>query len=227
MQLNELKQYTLGEEIASAITHGIGAGLSIAGLVLLVVQAVMYAPEGYRASYIVGFTVFGASLIVLYLASTLYHALTNPLAKRLFGIFDHGSIYLLIAGTYTAYCLTALRGALGWAIFGVIWALAITGITFYSIFGSRMRKLSAVTYIPMGLIIVFASRTVRESLLAASGSGLSWVYLLVGGAFYILGTVFYAMKKVKWTHFVWHLFVMAGSVFHFFSVYLSIRPVNG
>ncbi len=222
--MKEIKRYTLGEEIASAITHGVGAGLSIAGLVLLVVQAVLYAPPEYRVSYIVGFAVFGASLIVLYLASTLYHALTNPLAKKVFGIFDHGSIYLLIAGTYTAYCLTALHGALGWAIFGVIWALAAAGITFYSIFGSRMRTLSAITYIPMGLIIILASRPIRENLFAASGSGLSWLFLLIGGGFYVLGTIFYAMKKVKWTHFVWHLFVMGGSVFHFFSVYLSVRP---
>lgn len=218
----QVKRYTLGEEIGSAVTHGIGTGLSIAGLVLLVVRAVLFAPREYEAAYIVGFVIFGASLIVLYLASTLYHALSNPIAKRVFGIFDHTSIYLLIAGTYTAYCLTALHGPLGWVIFGVIWGLAIIGITFYAIFGAKMRKLSSITYIPMGLLIIFASSPMKANLLAASGSNLSWYFLLIGGAFYIIGTVFYAMKKLRWTHFIWHLFVIAGSVFHFFSVYLSI-----
>jgi hemolysin III len=218
----QAKRYTLGEEIGSAVTHGIGAGLSIAGLVLLVVRAVLFAPREYEAAYIVGFVIFGASLIILYLASTLYHALSNPIAKKVFGIFDHTSIYLLIAGTYTVYCLTALHGSLGWVIFGVIWGLAIIGITFYAIFGAKMRRLSSITYLPLGLLIVLASQPMRANLLAASGSNLSWYFLLIGGAFYIVGTVFYAMKKLRWTHFIWHLFVMAGSVFHFFSVYLSI-----
>ena len=117
------KRYTTGEEIVNAITHGVGTLLSIAGLVLLIIRAVHYAPDEYRARCIVGFTIFGSSLIILYLFSTLYHAL--PLGtKKVFGIFDHCSIYILIAGTYTAYCLTALRGAVGWSIFGVIWGLA-------------------------------------------------------------------------------------------------------
>jgi hemolysin III len=216
------KRYTLGEEIGSAVTHGIGAGLSIAGLVILVVRAATLAPVAHKASYIVGFVVFGVSLIVLYMASTLYHALTNPLAKKVFGVFDHGSIYLLIAGTYTAYCLSALRGPVGWTLFGIIWALAAAGITFYSIFGSRMRRLSAITYAPMGLIIVFAGKMTKVGLYSASGNDFSWYLLLAGGAFYIFGMIFYAMKKVKWTHFVWHLFVLAGSLMHFFSVYLIL-----
>jgi len=216
------KRYSVGEEIANSITHGVGAALSIAGLVLLIIQAARFAPPPHKVAYIVGFVIFGVSLIVLYLASTLYHALTNPLAKKVFGVFDHSSIYLLIAGTYTPYCLTALRGALGWVIFGVIWGLSILGITFYAIFGSRMRRLSAITYVPMGLLIVLASTPMRANLAAISGSNLSWYFLLIGGACYIVGTAFYAMKKIKWTHFIWHLFVIAGSVFHFFSVYLSI-----
>lgn len=216
------KDYTIGEEIGSAVTHGIGTFLSVIGLVLLIVTAVRYAPIEYKATYIVGFTIFGVSLVVLYTASTLYHALTNVMAKRVFGIFDHSSIYLLIAGTYTAYCLTALHGILGWIIFGIIWGFAVTGITFYSIFGSKMRRLSAITYIPMGLIIIFASKPMKQNLIAASGSNISWYFLLLGGAFYIVGTLFYAMKKIRWTHFIWHLFVIAGSIFHFFSVYWSI-----
>ncbi|HNY17336.1 MAG TPA: hemolysin III family protein [Treponemataceae bacterium] len=214
------KRYSLGEEIASAITHGLGAELSIAALVFLIIKAAASAPAGMKAHYIVAFTIFGASMIVLYLASTLYHALTNPAAKRVFGVFDHSSIYLLIAGTYTAYCLTALRGALGWTLFGIIWGLAATGITFYAIFGARMRKLSAITYIPMALIIILAGSETKARLFATSGSDLSWRLLLAGGAFYIAGTAFYAMKNVKWTHFVWHLFVIAGSAMHFLSIYL-------
>jgi hemolysin III len=216
------KRYSLGEEIANAITHGIGTELSIAGLVLLIIKAVKYAPAQYKVSYVVGFAIFGVSLIILYIASTLYHALKNPTAKKVFGIFDHSSIYLLIAGTYTAYCITALRGALGWTIFGIIWAMAITGITFYAIFGSRMRRLSAITYVPMGLVIVFASGPTKASLIAVSGTNTSWYFLLIGGACYLVGTLFYAMKKIKWTHSIWHLFVIAGSIMHFFSVYLII-----
>ncbi len=218
MPEQETKRYALGEEIASAVTHGIGTLLSIFGLILLIARAVSYAPSELTTTYAVAFIIFGVSLIVLYLASTLYHALTNPVAKKVFGIFDHSSIYLLIAGTYTAYCLTALHGPLGWLIFGVIWGLSATGITFYAIFGSRMRRLSAITYIPLGLIIILAARPMKANLVALSGSDLSWYFLLIGGGFYILGTAFYAMKKIKWTHFVWHLFVIGGSVFHFFSI---------
>ncbi|HKL86012.1 MAG TPA: hemolysin III family protein [Treponemataceae bacterium] len=222
MQEKKVKRYSLGEEIGSAVTHGVGTLLSIAGLVLLILRAAWYAPAEYKVSYIVGFIIFGVSLIILYISSTLYHALTNHLAKKVFGILDHCSIYVLIAGTYTAYCLTALRGPLGWTLFGIIWGLAIIGITFYAIFGSRLRKLSASTYIPMSLIIIFAGNTIKLRLTAMSGSILSWYLLLIGGAFYIVGTAFYSMKKIKWTHFVWHFFVMAGSIFHFFSVFLMI-----
>ncbi len=217
-----VRRYSLGEEIANAITHGIGALLSVAALVLLVVKAARGAPSAAKPSYIVGFAVFGATLIILYAVSTLYHALTEQRAKRVFGVLDHSSIYLLIAGTYTAYCLTALHGALGWSLFGVIWGLAVTGIVFYAVFGAKIRRLSAITYLPMSLIIIFASKPMRSNLRALSGSDASWRLLLIGGAFYILGMVFYAMKKREWTHFIWHLFVIAGSAFHFFSIYLSL-----
>lgn len=210
------KRYTTGEEILNAITHGVGVLLSIAALVLLIVRAVMYAPDEYKAQCIIGFTIFGASLIILYLFSTLYHAL--PLGtKKLFGIFDHCSIYILIAGTYTAYCLTALRGAVGWLIFGIIWGLAVVGIVLYAVFGSRVRVLSVITYIPMGWLIIFAAKPLKEQL-----SLLSFRYLVVGGLVYTVGCVFYAMKKVKWMHGIWHLFVLGGSIMHFFSIYYSI-----
>jgi len=216
------KRYSIGEEIASAVTHGIGAQLAIAALVLLTVRAAYRAPAQFRAATVTGFAIFGASLVILYMASTLYHALTNPTAKKVFGILDHGSIYLLIAGTYTPYCLTALHGPLGWTVLGTIWTLAAAGITFYAIFGSKMRKLSAFTYTPMALIILFAAGPLKENLYASSGNSFSWYFLLAGGACYIAGTAFYAMKKVKWMHALWHLFVIAGSALHFFSIYLSI-----
>ncbi len=217
-----LKSYSTGEEIANSISHGIGAVLSIAGLVFLIVRAFRYIPDEKISSYLTGFIVFGATMILLYTASTMYHALTNQAAKKVFGILDHCSIYLLIAGTYTAYCLTALWGKTGLIILIVIWVLAVTGVAFYAVFGSKIRKISAITYVPMGLIIVFAAKPLYTNLKAMSGSNLSWYFLVAGGVFYIVGTLFYAMKRVKWMHFVWHIFAIAGSGFHFFSVYLCI-----
>ncbi len=214
---DELKRrYSVGEEIGNAVTHGIGAGLSVAALVILIVRAARSAPAALKASYIVGFSIFGASLVILYLFSTLYHAL--PLrAKKLFGIFDHCSIYVLIAGTYTAYCLTVLHGAAGWTIFGIIWGMAAAGIVLYSVFGSRIRALSVITYIPMGWLIIFAIRPLKEQLPL-----LSFRFLFLGGIAYTVGFVFYAMKKIKWSHGIWHLFVIAGSIMHFFSLYFSL-----
>lgn len=210
------KRYSLGEEIVNAITHGIGAGLSIAALVLLIVRAAKYAPSDLRASYIVGYTIFGSSLIILYLFSTLYHAL--PLkTKKVFGIFDHCSIYILIAGTYTAYSLTVLHGAVGWTIFGIIWGLAVLGIVLYSIFGSKVRILSVITYIPMGWLIIFAARPLKAQL-----SAFSFKFLILGGVIYTAGCIFYAMKKIKWAHAIWHLFVIGGSIMHFFSLYFCL-----
>jgi hemolysin III len=163
---------------------------------------------------VVSFAIFGGSLVVLYSMSTLYHALTQNRAKRLFAVFDHSSIYLLIAGTYTPFCLTTLNGTLGWTIFGIIWGCALTGITLYSVFGSRMRLLSVLTYLPMGWLIVFAAKPMSQAL-----PPISLLFLVLGGISYTVGCVFYALKKIKWMHGVWHLFVLAGSVFHFFSVF--------
>lgn len=214
---NRTKPYSLGEEIFNSITHGIGAGLAIAALVLLIVKAALYAPAEHTAYYVTSWTLFGSCLVLLYLMSTLYHALTPPKAKTVFSVFDHASIYLLIAGTYTPFCLASLNGPLGWTLFAVIWALAIVGITLYSVFGSRLRAASVVTYILMGWLIVFAFKPLYKALPL-----ISVVFLLSGGAAYTAGTVFYAMKNRKWMHSIWHLFVMAGSVLHFFSVYFSI-----
>ena len=209
------RRYSIGEEIGNAVTHGVGAGLSIAGLVLLIIRAALYAPASYHALYVVGFTLFGSSLVVLYLFSTLYHAL--PLgAKKVFGIFDHISIYILIAGTYTGFCMGPLHEKGLWLLVA-IWAIALVGIVFYAIFGSKVRILSVITYIVMGWLVVAMIRPIRLVL-----PKVSFVFLLAGGACYTLGCIFYAMKKHKWMHFIWHLFVLAGSVCHFFSVFFSI-----
>ncbi len=211
------KRYSGGEEIFNAVTHGVGAGLAAAALVLLVVRAVTRAPAALHGYYVVSFAVFGASLFVLYLMSTLYHALTPYRAKKVFAVFDHSSIYFLIAGTYTPFCLTALHGAVGWTLFGIVWTLAVAGMTFYAVFGSRMRTVSAVTYLVMGLLVLSAIRPMQAAL-----PPLSLAFLITGGAAYLVGFVFYALKKIKWMHSVWHLFVLAGSVLHFFSVYCSV-----
>lgn len=214
------KRYSIGEEIFNSVTHGIGAGLSVAAIVLLIVRAVIYAPAEGRGYYITSFTVFGVTLFILYIMSTLYHALTPYGAKKVFAIFDHSSIYLLIAGTYTPFCLTTLRGPVGWILFGVIWSLAAAGMTFYAVFGSRMRVLSAVTYVLMGWMVIFAFKPMVQALPRTS-----LILLIAGGATYTVGCIFYALKKIKWMHSIWHIFVMAGSILHFFSVYFSIPVV--
>lgn len=211
------KRYSIGEEIFNSVTHGVGAGLAVAATVLLIVRAVLYAPVDGRGFYITSFAIFGATMVVLYLMSTLYHALTPYGAKKVFAIFDHSSIYLLIAGTYTPFCLTTLRGTVGWVLFGIIWGLAVAGITFYAIFGSRMRILSVITYVLMGWLVVFAFKPMVAAL-----NPVSLRLVVVGGVAYTVGCVFYAMKKVKWMHCIWHIFVMFGSVFHFFAVYFSV-----
>ncbi len=210
------KPYHLDEEIANAVTHGIGTFLSIAALAILLGRAVLYAPHDQINYYIVSFSIFGASMIFLYLMSTLYHSLIKTRAYTVFERLDHSAIYVLIAGTYTAYCLTALRGTVGWQIFCLIWALAAVGISLYAIFGSKLRVVSLFTYILMGWIIVFASDPLKAVI-----SNKSWTLLMAGGIVYTAGAVVYAMKKIRWTHPIWHLFVLSGTALHFFSILYS------
>ena len=206
------------EELANSITHGLGAVLGVAALVLMVVAASLYG----TARHIVGAAVFGASMVLLYTMSTLYHAFRGPRLKHVFKILDHNSIYLLIAGTYTPFCLGALTGGWRWSIFGVIWGLAVLGITFKSIFIKRMNFLSLGVYLGMGWLVMFAARPLYHAL---SRPGLAW--LLGGGLFYTLGTVFYATDHRKYHHAVWHLFVLGGSLCHVMAVlfYVIPRPV--
>lgn len=207
------KRYTLGEEIFNAISHGTGSLLAVAGTVVLIVLSAMYSD----AWAVVSASIYGASLIILYTMSTLYHAITNEKAKKFFRIMDHNTIFFLIAGTYTPYTLVPLRGAFGWTLFGIVWGAAILGIVFNSINLEKFRKPSVVCYVLMGWVIIIAIKPMLGTL-----PRLSLVFLLIGGIFYTVGIIFYALKKIKWFHSVWHLFTVAGSIFHYFSVLLAL-----
>jgi hemolysin III len=209
------RYYTLGEEIANSITHGIGAALSIAALVILVALAARQR-DAWR---IVAFSIYGVSLILLYLASTLYHGIQHPGAKRVFRIFDHAAIFLLIAGTYTPFLLIRMRGGWGWSLFGIVWGLAATGIVFKAVFIGRLKKLSVAVYVLMGWLIVVA---LKPLLTAVPKTGV--VLLGIGGLLYTVGIVFYSWKSVRFSHMVWHLFVLGGSACHFFAILLYVLP---
>lgn len=203
------KPYTIGEEIASSITHGIGTGLSIAGLTVLVVLAALYG-DVWR---IVSFSIYGSSLVLLYLASTLYHSFQKPRIKRIFQILDHAAIYLLIAGTYTPFLLISLRGAWGWTFLVVIWGLAFLGIGLKALFFEYYERLSALGYVLMGWLCVIAGKE-----LLASVPQVSLIWLAVGGVIYTSGIVFLAWRKIPYGHAIWHLFVLGGSFCHYFAV---------
>ncbi|GIM27602.1 hemolysin D [Clostridium polyendosporum] len=201
--------YTKKEEIVNAITHGIGACLAIAALVILIVFAVLKG----TIWHIVSFSIYGAMLVILYMGSTLYHSLTNKKAKKLFRKFDHMSIFLLIAGTYTPYCLTVLRGYLGWTIFGIVWGCTILGVSLKAFYIGKKEILSTLLYIVMGWLIIIA---IKQLYLLMTFSG--FIFLVLGGVSYTLGTYFFIKDRMSYNHGIWHLFVMAGSIFHFFSV---------
>lgn len=203
------KNYSLGEEVFSAVTHGIGAVLSILALVLLIIFSV----ERGTAWHVASFSIYGAAMVILYMGSTLYHSFTNLKVKKLFRKIDHMSIYILIAGTYTPFCLTVLRGPVGFTILGVVWSCAIFGIIAKAFNTGKKNKLSTLLYVIMGWIIILAFRTLYRSM---PPSGL--VYLIAGGVTYTLGALVYLMNKIKFNHGIWHLFVLAGSAFHFFAV---------
>jgi hemolysin III len=205
---------TLGEEVANSITHGVGAALSVAGLVAMVAISALRG----TISHVVACAVFGASLVLLYLSSTLYHALTNGRAKRVFRILDHASIYVLIAGSYTPFTLVTLRGVWGWALFITVWTLAVLGIVFKCYFTGRLHALSTAVYILMGWMAVVATRPLLQAL-----PWPGFLLLLAGGLFYTLGVVFFTWRR-KYAHAIWHLFVLAGSVCHFLAVYRYVLP---
>lgn len=210
-------RYTLREEIANSITHGVGALLSIAGLVILTVLAARHGD----AWHIVSCAIFGATLILLYTASTLYHGIPHPKPKQVLRIIDHSAIFLLIAGTYTPFTLVNLRGPWGWSLFGAIWGLALLGIILELTPWRRFRLLSVALYVGMGWAVVVAAKPLLNSV--ATG-GL--VLLAAGGLAYTLGIIFYAWRSLPHHHAVWHLFVLAGSVLHFFAVLFYVIPIR-
>lgn len=200
---------SLGEEIANSVTHGVAALASVAALPILLVVTIARGDPWQ----IVGGAVFGATLILLYTASTLYHALTHSGAKRVFRVLDHSAIYLLIAGTYTPFALGTLRGPWGWSLLGAVWALAALGITAKATLGFRFPRLSTAIYIGMGWLGVIAFRPLMAHIGTA---GIMW--LVAGGLCYTAGVIFFAWERLRYGHMVWHLFVAAGSVCHFFAV---------
>ena len=201
------------ERIFNSITHGIGSVLSVVALILMVV----YASYNSDAWSIVGVSIFGATLIVLYMSSTLYHAFPRGRVKQIFKTLDQSFIYLLIAGTYTPVLLITLRTTLGWTVFGLIWAMAIGGITHRIFFFDKLKTLSLVSYITMGWL----SLIVLKSLLNAAPVELV-VWLLIGGAFYTGGLIFYSWERLPFNHAIWHLFVLGGSFSHFMGIYLYL-----
>jgi hemolysin III len=200
---------SLGEEIANSVTHGVAALASVAALPILLAVAIGRGD----AWQVVGGAIFGATLILLYTASTLYHALTHAGAKRVFRVLDHSAIYLLIAGTYTPFALGALRGPWGWSLLAAVWALAALGITAKATLGFRFPRLSTAVYIGMGWLGVIAFRPLMAHIGVA---GIMW--LVAGGLCYTAGVIFFAWERLRYGHMVWHLFVAAGSVCHFFAV---------
>lgn len=204
-------------EILNSLTHGAGVLLSIAGLVLLLVFAISSDADAWK---IVSFSIYGASLIIMFTASTLYHSFRNKRIKHFLNLFDHAAIYVLIAGTYTPFTLVSLRGPWGWSIFGVIWGLALGGVIFKVFFyKDKYRVLSAIIYVFMGLIIIVAIGPLIRNVPA---SGLYWLF--AGGVSYITGVYFYIRRKNRFNHVIWHLFVLGGAINHFFAIFYYVLP---
>ncbi len=209
---------SLREELANAVTHGVGLVLSLIGMPILVLTALS---RGERMT-VIGASVFGATLIALYAASTLYHAIPHPTLKQRLRVVDHAAIYLLIAGTYTPFTLGVLRGTWGWTLFGIVWTLAALGVLFKIVFGSgAMAKLSTAIYVAMGWVIIIAIKPLMASM---DHAGL--MLLIAGGLCYTGGVIFYVDKRRAWTHPVWHLFVMGGSICHYFAVLWYAAPAR-
>ena len=207
---------SVGEEIANSVTHGVGAILSLVGTALLLHRAVR--GEG-TPLHITSFAIYGAGLFLLHLSSTLYHAIRHPGAKKVFWVFDHCSIFLLIAGTYTPFLLLALWGRWGATLLATIWGLTIIGIVFKSVFIGRLRKTSVGLYVLMGWLIVVAA---RELWLKVPHEAL--VFVAAGGLLYTAGIAFYGWKRLPFHHAIWHLFVLGGSACHYFAILFYLAP---
>ena len=209
-----IPKYTLGEELVNSISHGVGAVLGIAGLCMCVVRSTMqHSIYGIVSSYI-----FGMSLVILYTMSCLYHSFKPNNAKRVMRIFDHCTIFLLIAGTYTPFTLISLRGSVGWTLFGVIWGAAVIGVVLNAIDMERFKRLSMVCCLAMGWAIIFA---IKPLFVAVDVKGIN--LLVAGGIAYTVGAIIFGIgSKVKYMHSLWHFFVLAGSILHFLCIYMYV-----
>ena len=209
--------YKLGDILANAITHGIGAVLAVAGAVYLIAASTRGAVR-----LVVSCAVFASTLVLVYVCSTLYHSLVRTRVRHVFHVLDHSAIYLLIAGTYTPFTLVSMRGRLGWTLLGVVWGLAVAGVVFKSLALGKFPAASATVYVLMGWCIVFV---VRPMLAAITWPGMMW--LGAGGLAYTLGIVFFANDRLRYFHALWHLFVLAGSVAHYFAILFYVIPARG
>jgi len=207
--------YNSREETLNIITHGIGLVLSIIAMVLLLVHGIKYG----TARHISSFAIFGSSLVVLYAASTLYHYAKKPNLRYKLNILDHSAIYVLIAGTYTPFCLIVLKGWVGWTIFGISWGLALIGIIFKIFYIGKYDKVSTIAYVLMGWVIIFAIKPLIENF---STNGLIWLF--AGGLAYSVGALFYSFKSLRFNHALFHVFVLLGSFCHFMAVFFYVLP---
>lgn len=212
-KFRQSRNYRILDETLSAMTHGFGVALSIAGLVLIILRGV----EVGGAMRITAFSIYGSILVLFYLASTLFHSLVFTKAKKVFQIFDHSAIYLLIAGTYLPYCLVTIGGILGWTTLIIIWAMAIAGIIYKSLYGNQYPIGSTIIYVIMGWMCLIDIWPLWNNL-----SHLSFWLLVLGGIAFTSGAVIYSFKKILFGHVIWHLFVMLGTVLMYFSIYLSV-----
>lgn len=218
--IRQPRQFTLGEDLLNSISHGIGAGLSVAAIVLLVLKALKACPEGVSlTSCVTSYVMFGASMFIMYLMSTLYHAIPSMAVRRVFSVFSHCSIYFLIAGTYSPFVIVNVPGKTGVILNAVIWTICAVMIFFYIVLGPRMRNFSVFTYIVLGWLIVstFSFFPVGVTLPLITRS-----MLFTGGAVFTFALIFFLMRRHKWTHSIFHLLTLFGSVFHFFSIYFMI-----
>ncbi len=213
--MEEIKYYSPREEKINIISHGIGFILSIIALVFLLTHAKRHGD----ILHVVSFGILGISLIILYAASTLYHSTKEPELRKKLRIFDHASIYVLIAGTYTPFTLVTLNGPMGWTIFGISWGFALIGIILKLFFTGKYKLISTLMYVFMGWIIVFAIKPLINNL---SSNGLLW--LVAGGMAYTVGAILYSIKKIKFNHAIFHILVLTGSGCHFLSVLLYVLP---
>lgn len=217
MSETKVSEYSEIEERANAITHGLGVVLGVVGLILLLIKANQFEADSLTMA---SMAIYGSSIILLFLASTLYHSITTEKTKRLLKTLDHCAIYLLIAGSYTPFLLVSLRTPLALGLMGVIWAIALVGIVMKIAFVYRFKRLSLVTYLAMGwlsLIVIYQ--------LAKSVELGGLILLAAGGIIYSLGVIFYVAKRIPYNHAIWHLFVLAGCACHFFAIYLYVTPV--